>query len=68
MARGTDILTPEHRKLLIELGNKSPQQLRDILYDYVPETMEQIKRCYKKRGELIVRVFEEKIDERTARK
>ncbi len=37
-------LTVEQHAKLIELGNKSPKELRAIVYDYVPENITQLQK------------------------
>jgi len=44
-----DILCREVERL----GNKTPAELRASLYDYVPGTLEDIKRRYRTRGALL---------------
>ena len=49
-------MTVEQHAKLIELGNKSPNELRDIVYDLVPETMTQLQKW--DRGTLLAYAFD----------
>jgi hypothetical protein len=51
-------LTDEAFAKLAELGNKGLAELRNLLYDYVPENLTQITRSYK-RGDIIAKLFDE---------
>lgn len=55
-------MTDKTRKLIVELGNVPPARLRCILYDNMPGTMDQIKKLFKTRGELLLAAIEVKLN------